>query len=230
MKKHLFAKMFSNPKYMNDFLDGKIYMSSLGYFKNLEMEQKTKADKLEGISSYLQSKDLIVEIGFNGITRRLTDLVGPVTIENHGYRCLKVFCMYSPEIDSDHVDRDAKNIKPSQKMIDDFGEDLVWVYDVREFQKRLEMALSETGVVRRYVGQHVEYYKDEFHGTFSDNEIPFKKHELFGFQKEFRIVLKTDDETTDAFVIDIGDIRDICQQFKAHEFNENEFEIKVIEL
>lgn len=227
MKQHLYAKLFSNPEYMNDFLDGKIYMNAMGYFKELEASEGTKADNLEGISSYLQSENLVIDVGFGGKEIRLTGLVGPVTFENQAYRYLKVFCMYSPELDPNHIDRDMQNIRPTKQMVHDFGEDLVWIYNVREFQKRFEAALSKTGVVKAYARQHVEYYSNGFHGEFDSNNIPFKKHESFSFQKEFRIVLKTDDRTTNPFIVDIGDIRDICSQMKSYEFNGEEFKVEV---
>ena len=227
MKKHLFAKLFSNTEYKEDFLNGKIYMCSLGYFKGLELAQGTKGDPLEGIGSYLQAKRLIVELEVNGKKVNLKP-EGAMTIGDEGYRYLKVFCLYAPEIDLSDPAQAANNIKPSAKMIEDFGQDLVFITNPNEFKRRLEIALKEKRGVEKYGYDHVRYYNSSHHGHFDDSEIPFSKHEEFDFQKEFRIVLRTSDKSESSFEVEIGDIRDICIELKAAEFNERNLKFEAI--
>ena len=229
MKEHLFAKLFSNPKYKEDFLNGKIYMCSLGYFKDLELTQGTKGDPLEGIGSYLQSNQVEIDIEYKGERHRVTGATGAITFENHGYRYLKVFCLYSPELDLTNTNGVLNNIQPTEEMIKDFGRELIWIYNVSEFKRRIETALKKNENIKKYEYRHVEYYSDNHHGIFTDSDIPFKKHEKFVFQKEFRIVLKTNDESTSSFVLNIGDIRDICIEMRSADFNEGEFKIEINE-
>ena len=54
MKKiHLLAKIFKEKKYLNDFINGKLYMNSISYFKNYELENdKVRYDGNESLTGY----------------------------------------------------------------------------------------------------------------------------------------------------------------------------------
>ena len=49
-----FVKVFENTKYMEDFLDGKLFMNTLAYFRTVEdNEDANRGDKYEAVSKEL---------------------------------------------------------------------------------------------------------------------------------------------------------------------------------
>lgn len=56
--------------------------------------------------------------------------------------------------------------------------------------------------------------------------MPFKKHEDFKYQQEFRIVLETVEHDDKPFTLQVGDIRDICRRFTVEEFNRVEIKLE----
>lgn len=229
MKCRVYARLFSNPEFKKYFLDGKLWMSSLAQFKLLEDNQNTKGDRLEGVSSYYQPKKLDLVFTVDGINHKISDAVGPILVENPEYGFLKVYCFYSPELNTNDLGGKSQQILPPRKMIDDFGDQLVWIHNIREFRRRVEIAIEKRkDSILFYKADNVLYFEDQFHGRFDEISIPFRKHEKFSFQKEFRVVLRTKEQSDSEYILDIGDIRDICTEMNANDFDENNMEVSFL--
>ncbi|NNG99676.1 hypothetical protein [Acinetobacter sp. ANC 5414] len=224
------AKVFKKKQYMEEFLDGKLYMNCLGYFKNVEDAKNTQYDSKEGIKSYLQPHDVEMEIKFGDQVIKLDvrNLAAPVIIQNNGYNNLKIICFYSPYIDYSDLKASKEDIKITDKMKNDFGDHVIIITNYEEFSKRLQAALDISEDIEFCGHKKVDYFPHNFHGSFEDHEIPFKKHEDFSFQKEYRVIARTKQHDEQPLVINIGDLRDICLPFTVDQFNDIELNIKKI--
>lgn len=225
---HLISKIFKKKEFMEDFLDGKLYMNCLGFFKKVEDAENTQFDSREAIKSYLQPDDLkiVIKFGDQVINLDNKDLAGPLVIQDSEFNNLKIICFYSPFIDYTDLVGSQKNIQITDKMKKDFGEHVIMIQDFTEFSKRLETAIKFHNDISACMHKKVDYFPDTFHGSFDDKEIPFKKHEAFSFQKESRIVVRTMQHDENPFVLNLGDLRDICLPFTVEQFNEIELDLK----
>lgn len=59
----LLARFFEKEEYANQFLDGKLRMMSLHYYRTLENDGGIRKDKLEGTQKYWQGKYTTIKIG-----------------------------------------------------------------------------------------------------------------------------------------------------------------------
>lgn len=224
------AKIFRKKEYMGDFLDGNLYMNCLGFFKNVEDADNTQFDSKEAIQSYLQPHDVLIEIKYGDQIIKLEekDLVGPVIIQNNGYNNLKIICFYSPYVDYTDLEGSIEKLKITEKMKNDFGDHVILITSFTEFSSRLETAIKNHDEIETCKHTKVDYFPHVFHGEFNDEEIPFKKHEAFSFQKEYRIVARTMQHDENPLILNVGDIRDICLSFTVEQFNEIELMIKKV--
>ena len=225
---HFLSKIFKKKEYMDDFLDGNLYMNCLGFFKNVEDSKNTQFDSKEAIKSYLQPDDLQIVIKFKDQIIHLdnNDLAGPLIIQNNGYNNLKIICFYSPFISYSDLSQSKEELKITEKMKEDFGEYAIVITNFTEFSNRLEIAIKNHKDIKACRHTKVDYFSDDFHGSFNDDEIPFKKHGAFSFQKEYRIVVRTEQHDENPLILNVGDIRDICLPFTIEQFNEIELKIK----
>lgn len=225
---YLLSKIFKEKRYMDDFLDGNLYMNCLGFFKKVEVTENTQFDSKEAIKSYLQPDDLKIEIKFGDqiINLDKKDLAGPLIIQDHEFNNLKIICFYSPFIDYSDLVGSQKKLKITDKMKKDFGEHVIVIKDFTAFSNRLENAVKNNRNINTCIHQTVDYFPDSFHGVFNDEEIPFKKHDAFSFQQESRIVVRTEQHDEEPLILNIGDLRDICLSFTVEQFNQIELNLK----
>lgn len=226
---NLLAKIFRSEKFMNDFLDGNLYMNCLGYFKKIEEKEdfNTVKDTMEGIISHLQPEHVKITItGPSGekIDIDPSDLAGPVSIQENYYNNLKICCFYSPNIVMEDLDNSIKKSKITEEMKKDFGEHVVLVHNFNEFIKRIESQVNHDDILGIQF-RKVNYYEPDFHGDFDRELVPFNKQKRFEFQKESRLVVKTKSHNDEHFILNIGDIRDLAVVLKVEDFNRLEFKI-----
>jgi len=87
-----FLRVFDNEQYMNDFLDGKIYMNRLSYFAVLEGDKEdNRADPREALVAIWQPSDVTIEV--NG--RVLTSIAGPIESRQKNNEHLHLFCLFT---------------------------------------------------------------------------------------------------------------------------------------
>lgn len=205
-----FLRIFENVRYLEDFLDGKIYINRLSYFRQLEESQEgNRADPKEGLAALWQPNDVIFEV--NG--HRLTDFAAPIESRTVGSDNLHVFCLFAGATNESNLTDPSKIdvIKQDLKVPEDLanlGTHTVLIYNSQAFIDRMVSAVKHNG----YRGQAgmVEYYDPEsFTGEFGDRAAFYKQHR-YSHQKEYRFAINTGTEGTDALVIDIGSIRDIA--------------------
>jgi hypothetical protein len=227
---NLLVKIFSKQEHINEFLDGNLYISSLKKF--VEMQgNNTQADLLEGITGQYQPHDIIItikqsELGINH-TIPPEDYSAPIyTSSNGDLGKLKALCFFSPLIKMNNFENIKDDIRITDKMRKDFGEDVVLIHKPQEFINRvLETAKKEKISCKT---KHINYFPESETIDFDSQNFGFNKRQLFDFQKEFRIMFSTT-ESNNHMRLNIGDIRNLCVVLNVDQFNEElEFKIETI--
>ena len=224
-------KYFKTKKYANEFMNGLLYMNSLGYFWKNGFE--SQRDMLEGVSEELKCKLILNNIE-DFEKHRLTDYM----IQYTGYQYCNLFCMtqliYYP------IGLGCINFDWSSKM-ESFGEYVVVITDEFEFLQRINDAMHKANL--SYLCGDVEYCRAPFINdkslsdrhhiilkTFDFGRInklvyyqkgmdSFNKYDKFSWQKEWRICMSRNQKTTNAYTLNMSPIKDIAIMFKVKDFN-----------
>ena len=207
----LLAKIFENQKYMQDFCNGKLYMNSLAYFKDIEIiNDKPRYDSYEGIRCYWQPQQCILEL--NG--HKFNNLIAPITLYSHSNNYKNVFCMWSISSENDILRGNIYIDEENKK----FGEYLVVITSPKIFLERITSALQNSGLSAQ-VGL-VEYYDEKTHLSFEENKEVFHKVSNFSYQQEYRIAVNTNIDNK-PYILNIGNLEDISIILTIDEFNQN---------
>ncbi len=242
-------------KYVQDLLDGKLFMKTLDQFGDISKRDASsdndfRGDILEGYSEsfglgynphlYKEDGDGIIQDGMLG------------SIDMLALR-KKVYCLAA----IDYYKSYHAIIKPSPKM-KEFGKYAVIINDVKEFLRRVHKAFNryqqENDASYRLAYNKVSYDVDLYE-EFNYSE--FHKSKSYSWQNEFRISLDFSEgrfsstmleEVTDFakltfpgeikvdmnplslsdwIYFEIGDIRDICQCIEVEELFDEKFTIHI---
>ena len=198
---------------MQDFRDGKLYMNSLAYFKNIEIiDDKPRYDSDEGIRSYWQPEQCTLEL--NG--HKFNNITNPIKLYFSSNNCKNIFCMWSISSENDilrgniHIDEENKK----------FGKYLVVITSPKIFLERITSALKDNGLSSQ-IGL-VEYYDENTSVSFEENKEIFHKVSNFSYQQEYRIVVNTNSYNR-PYILNIGNLEDISIILTIDEFNQNIF-------
>lgn len=211
MKKIVFfLRIFDNEDYMNDFLNGKIYMNRLSYFRKIEeSSESNRADEKEGLCAFWQPESGVFKV--NGHT--LTDFAAPIEMRLNHSDNLHVFCLFAGATNASNLSdqsklSEIKNDLSVSKECAELGDYYVLIHNTLAFIKRMVKAIK----TRNFLGSTglVNYYDpNSFSGEFY-NRPAFNKQDNYKHQKEYRFAVDTQVVGDDALVLDIGDIRDIA--------------------
>ncbi|WP_152983431.1 hypothetical protein [Stenotrophomonas chelatiphaga] len=187
-------------QYRDDFLRGELYLNALTYFKKLEGDQ-LRGDGDEGVVSAHQVNE--VSVLYRGSWVPLP-VRGPVRTHDERFDNLNILCIYMLSGDPD-VEFDRRN--------EQFGSCAIIIRDLREFLSRVRIAAAKQNW--EVFPDPVKYVEEE---TYEGRMAPFRKFDHFSYQREYRIVFKT--EAKGPCKLDIGDIRDITYCITSQEICE----------
>lgn len=229
---------FVNHQFLDDLLDGKIYMKNFDYFIQLEKETKEKGvgDKLE-IAHVVKSTNIKI---INKKTKMViaTATSGELLERYKDTEKIPVFCVAQIR-GNDFVITEfkdgvitAKVDLPEEDRImfeETFGDTAVIL--TNEFNGKFGQTLREKGL-DLYLGdvqyQDYSYYSPQRQKDFDERSpnFLFWKDDFFKNQREFRYIipgLSVDDH----YILEIGDIRDKSMVSSTHELlTEAEFEFE----
>ncbi len=208
-----FLKVFESESYMEDFLNGKIYMNRLSFFtKTEDLKENNRADRREALCALWQPNEASIDI--NGY--RLTELAGPIEFRFENSKYLHVFCLFSGVISEKNFLNPYDNLADIKEEFrvpencEKLGGYYVVVHNTKKFIERIVQAVRQEGYGKQAQAGMVEYYDPEtFSGDFG-KRLAFYKTANFSHQKEYRFVLNTKTIGDDPLIINIGDIRDIA--------------------
>lgn len=190
-------KFLETEEYLNDFLNGKIFMNTLRYFKTLECNDTNRHDRSETFLSNYQPD--CIQIGNLVIPK---EDCSRIILNSLKYDFCNIFSMYSlwpiNHEEQLHIDEQNKN----------FGDFCVCVTDVSEFLKRIKDKTDTLGIACQYM--RVKYISKNIDHDVLEEEVGFSKFASFSYQKEFRIIVDTELNIDKPFVLDIGSISDIA--------------------
>lgn len=180
--------------YVEDFLDGNLYLNTCGYFKDLPPEDICRRDANEALVEIHQA--LSVEI-LDPRAKEWLKLphVGPVRGHGDHFDHLNVLCLYMLT-DRQEDTFDDRNLA--------FGDAAIIIHALPEFLRRLWTATRAAGW--KGSGQPVEYVnQDEYEGVMG----PFRKFSEYAYQREYRLVVATGEMKPVRLAL--GNLRDIVQ-------------------
>jgi hypothetical protein len=220
MKKILIlAKIFSCEKYMQDFIDGKLYMNNIEFFKKDDnVQDYARLDFDEGVKHFNPKNS---EFELNGHKFDMNNMVSiNLTKQNDMYK--NIFCMYALSTDENgEFKKDDIYIDEKNK---EFGKYVVVLTNPSKFLEKIKKAV-EKDRLNTTMGL-VEYCNIDDYAGCGDEKLIFKKLEEYKYQKEYRIAIDTGLTNKEPYVLDIGSIKDIVEVTNIDEFNKN---IKIVD-
>jgi hypothetical protein len=189
---------FGREEHLKAFREqGMLHMRTMRHFAAEEKGNIARGDRFEGASTIIQPAHLKMTLshpilGVHEVDPR--DVVGPVILAYDAEAEQNIFCMFS-----------LTEPTPKPLLCDEylsFGDFFVLVLNAEEFLNRVKRAV----MAAKLEGEAgpVTYYDD---ATYSGRIGPFQKPSVFGYQKEFRIVLRPG--TTPFLNLMVGDLSDV---------------------
>jgi|TARA_R110000764_G_scaffold3263_3_gene13713 hypothetical protein len=180
-------------KYVDDFLDGNLYLNTDKYFTKIDQVDVARHDLYEGADEAWQIKTFSIQnnigeyVPIGGLQSLIIYRYSEQKKSN-----LNLLCMYGY---SDRVvdQFDERNLE--------FGCTAIIIKDINEFIHRIKLAANKKG--KKVSQGPIEYVNCGYHGKLG----PFKKFDKFSYQNEFRFVLEYGNGEPDR--LSIGCIRDI---------------------
>lgn len=182
-------------KYVDDFLDGNMYMNTDAYFVTVDQSDVLRADAHEGVDEAWQFKQISIQDRFGNWTP-IGGAQSPLMYRYGDNESRNLLCLYMFTNKPDFK-FDDRNI--------DFGDAAVIISDLKEFLRRFKIAARDAG--KQLLHGPVQYVnKRDHHGQMG----AFRKFSDYEYQSEFRLVLVGEKgETPNPITFSIGDIRDI---------------------
>lgn len=211
-------KTFSERVHLDGFLNGKLYMNTLEYFRRYEDLSCGRGDDLDGAISI--PKNNISRIPVGPITIKTSDLASDVIVGLHGH----IFCMHAASLDLSRVYSEVELKQALQLSVENsaLGGHLVWIKDVRSFIERANLAAKKLKLDLRR--GHIRYSNTSSNNSIlSVDEIPFTKDVTFAHQQEYRFFLSglANQFRCEPYKLEIGDIHDIAEVIGSiDEFNQ----------
>ncbi|WP_218598581.1 hypothetical protein [Polaribacter sp. NJDZ03] len=197
---------FGNKDNMIDFIEnGTIYFNTIEYFKKLE-EQIARGDKYEGttrIQNFHESDNYTLTITDPETKKEIKIKNSKIhyhqSLNDIKGNLFSMYCLKTPELL-------AKDFKIDQK-VKNFGSHFVMIRDSDKFLELVSKELEKQNIP--FKGKLVNYYqKEKINGEIT----PFDKTTEYEYQKEYRIVLFSNE--IKPIIIQIGNLRKIAEIFE----------------
>ena len=225
-------KFVSSKEYADFFLSGKLYMNALNYFWGNGFDEQK--DIFEGVVCSMRANKSMLPIPMSAI--QATDL----RFRACGYKYCNVLCFYKLEMIM-NGDLCTAQINNDMKK---FGKYAIIIEKESEFIRRVTKAVNQLNY--KFVCGDVHYHTPKKDGktlspgnagnvifassdntpidlrrihrnTVAHNFDSFDKSIEYSNQNEWRIALYRGEADTQAYVLEVGDLHDIC---KCVRFNE----------
>lgn len=231
----ILLKIFASKDYKEQFLDGKLYMNTIEYFRHFEEDvDGNVADKYEALTGWMHPNEFKFVIEINGEKHTLNsdNLAGPVTTSMCVHNNANVYCMtqlHSHDIDMSNIKSNeeyelVKEYFTLPKEVERLGPYMVIITNPVEFNRRVAdeaKRLCKIGEANWFASRQVTYY-DESSGSFildDSRDAPFYKQSKYKHQNEYRICLIRNNEENEPFTMNIGSVRDIVIETETKDFN-----------
>lgn len=208
-KVFFFLKFFEKEQYARDFIEGRLYLNPLKYFKRLELGDDGRGDPYEAPTFWHQPKDveaLSIDVGDAELEIRP---LSEVVVQENQYDSHNILCLYAafrPEAARTYEEYRNSVLIPERCLR--MGPVAVLIDNVREFRDRIASAVKGTGF---HVQLHpVEYFDGSTYSARHDKPI-FAKEQKYSWQREYRLAVDRHVAIPEPYILDVGPIGDICR-------------------
>lgn len=213
---------FIKNKYVDNFLDGKLYMNFLRYFVELEKVSNDPdiGDLFEG---QLPIYDLDVDISKDGDS--IMKAKSKMMILDFGYLDCPTLCLYRLErknlIENKENGKSKYIFSEMQKReLKVFGDKCILLNNPMAFINRIEDAALKNDFdvyhekINYYAKNEQIHFKDVIKNKY---KCAYWKRMRYNYQSEFRILCDFNLKFRENYVLDIGSIRDIAKVVEAND-------------
>lgn len=225
-----FIKFFESEEWADQFLAGRLYLNTLGYFKGLESAATAdRGDPTEAVSIWLQPHDVVMTLRIPPLNVETVitekDLAKPVQVSTTYHEQLHLLCLYAVHTDNPVIGEDGKirNFATMQEQLHidprcfDMGKFAVVVASPALFLERLFAKMRDLGLAA--TGRLVNYYDDaSFSGEIASSDIEFSKQKRFSYQREWRLRVNSNTANPGPITLDVGALPQGSFKLHAREF------------
>lgn len=216
-----FLKFVEKRIYAENFLSGNLYLNPLKYFIGIEEGADGRADRFELTRGWHQPRDL-GEITVGSITISPSHLAGPLIMQSCAQENSNILCLYAgvfPKIDKAsgiEIEELRRSFHLPEQCLS-MGREAALVHNPRAFLRRVEDAVNASGF--GLDAGMVDYFDpSNYSGTIT--RPGFSKRNDFSWQREYRLILDRRALSPEPFVLEVGDLHDICSIVDVTGFND----------
>jgi hypothetical protein len=195
---------FSQRKYIDEFVQGRLYMNTLAHFAKIE-GNAARRDEREGQAFWMQPDKVTLAVKIGDVFEPIPGIAGAIAYTDGSNLAANAFCMYALKASV------AKRLVDSRNF--EFGDTFAVLRDCDEFLRRARAAAEKAG--HELLWNLVEYVDpSEYHGPMGI----FRKSSEFSYQSEFRIVIHPGMGSPRR--LEVGDLSDITITGPMEELNQ----------
>lgn len=179
-------------EYVENFLDGNLYINTATYFSQLDQSDTVRADPNDCVSDARKVLEVAIQDD-KGNWVPIGGVQNPIIFRSDELRDLNILCLYTLT-DRQDDSFDDRNL--------DFGSVAIFISDLPEFVRRLREAATLLNWTIKHGPMHYVERTDH------DGPMgPFVKFQEFLYQREFRFAFVT--KKREACYLNVGNLRDI---------------------
>jgi len=213
MPRHCLYKYYTERRWAEDFLDGKLLFRSLSYFRDYE-DTEVREDRNEGTALFRPQGGLVLNNQTQGNT---------VNLPNHTFRSSvkqeEIFIFCTSRFNSDEIQKRFEAVV------------YIEIMNIKVFCERIEKALPlgakfpERAGRSAQIGRHVEYYSESEGGNprwALPEVIATSKLKSYAWQNEFRLVFSLTDaldfENVSLSIVHESNAREVPKPSEHHHY------------
>ncbi|MBS7351275.1 MAG: hypothetical protein KIG95_14225 [Comamonas sp.] len=178
--------------FVEDFLNGELYLNTCAYFSQLDQTDFVRADPHDGVLETIQVAEVAIQDD-KGNWIPIEGVINPVVSRSDELLNFNIFCLYTI------TDQPADQF---DDRVCEFGDVAIFISDLLEFVRRVREAAVASG----WEISHgpVQYVDPVVHDGFMG---PFRKFHTYSYQNEFRFLFRT--KKRGPCRLSVGNLRDI---------------------
>ena len=178
--------------FLEDFLNGSLYLNTCAYFSQLDQSDIVRSDPHDGATEARQILEVAIKDSI-GNWIPISGVENPIISRSDEISNLNILCFYMmTDLPKDEFDE--RNLE--------FGNVAVFISNLSDFIQRVNRAAASSNWV--VTKGPVEYVERNAHNGFMG---PFRKFKNYSYQREFRFVFST--EKRMPIRLEVGNLRDI---------------------
>lgn len=206
-------------RYVSGLMDGNLYMNSVRFFRGAG--NTAQNDPLEGACEVVK-KDRLKQMGIPFSEDSLQMIHDDVLLLSESHARNNLFCLYCMQVDDEN-----KIIQKPSTELREFDEKgtgkkvVVHIKNTEEFIRRLDAGLQK--LINERAIEYGIYGTVKYKSAWINADEPgdwsvFRKEPRFEYQSEWRLCILRYVQSKDAFVLPIGNLRDVVEEISLEEF------------